>query len=64
MNAAILAGAVSAQEILEKEKKCPQIVTFSKELDAALDGGVATGKILEICKSRFALCTPCVFFAF
>lgn len=44
------AGALSAQDIFEKEARSRKIVSFCQELDTALGGGVATGQVAEFCE--------------
>ena len=44
-----LAGARSASEILYAEKKKLALVTFCKDLDDLLGGGIAVGEVTELC---------------
>uniref|UniRef100_A0A3B3DEX3 DNA repair protein RAD51 homolog 3 n=1 Tax=Oryzias melastigma TaxID=30732 RepID=A0A3B3DEX3_ORYME len=41
--------AVTALELLQREKECGSITTFSSQLDRALKGGLPVGKVTEIC---------------
>ena len=44
-----LAGARSASEILYEEKAMLAVVTFCKDLDDMLGGGIAIGEVTELC---------------
>ncbi|RVE71130.1 hypothetical protein OJAV_G00071700 [Oryzias javanicus] len=41
--------AVTALELLQREKECGSVTTFSSQLDRALKGGLPVGKVTEIC---------------
>uniref|UniRef100_A0A8C8DDV8 DNA repair protein RAD51 homolog 3 n=1 Tax=Oryzias sinensis TaxID=183150 RepID=A0A8C8DDV8_9TELE len=41
--------AVTALELLQRERECGSITTFSSQLDHALKGGLPVGKVTEIC---------------
>uniref|UniRef100_A0A3P9K174 DNA repair protein RAD51 homolog 3 n=1 Tax=Oryzias latipes TaxID=8090 RepID=A0A3P9K174_ORYLA len=40
---------VTALELLQRERECGSITTFSSQLDHALKGGLPVGKVTEIC---------------
>lgn len=48
------AGAVSAQQLHRREVAAGRIVTFCKELDAILGGGIALSQITEFCEQAEA----------